>query len=84
MPNLDDTLVFERHILLILSASIVMSSFICIRADFSSLTFILGCILLGIIWTLEVLLLRYLILIVLNIPGLIFYGIFCHQGVIGN
>lgn len=82
MPNLNDTLVFERHFLLILTSIIVMTSFICIWADLSYSTLILGSILLSIIWTLEVLFLWYLILIVLNVPGLVIYGIFCHQGVI--
>ena len=58
MPNLNDALVFERHILLILTSIIVMNSFISIRADLPCSTLILGIILLSIVvWALKVLLL---------------------------
>lgn len=58
MPNLNDALVFERHILLILTSIIVMNSFISIRADLPCSTLILGIVLLSIVvWALKVLLL---------------------------
>ena len=82
LPNLNDTLVFERHFLLILTSIIVMTSFICIGADFPCSTLILCSILLRIDWTLEVLLLRYLILIVLYVLRLVFNRVFSHQGIV--
>ena len=85
MPNLNDALVFERHILLILTSIIVMNSFISIRADLPCSTLILGIILLSIVvWDLKVLLLWYLILIVLNVPRLVFNRVLSHQGVVGD
>jgi hypothetical protein len=82
MPNLNNTLIFERHLLLILTSIIVMTSFICIGTYLPLSSLILSSILFVIVRTLEVLLLRYLILIVLYVPRLILYCVLGHQGVV--
>lgn len=78
MPDLKDALVFEGHLLRIMGC-IIVRGFVGVLTHL--ITIVCG-IQLVVVGTLKILLLRYLILIVLNIPGLVIDGILGHQGIV--